>query len=441
MSAKPDVTLLLLTRTLAARAEFAGGACVEFRKAGQNGERSMGAAVAAAAGEERPLRGPVWILCDDVYSQALTLAAGALSGLGEDDLSQAIGLEVQVLSGLSVAESVLGWRPLPGAGREREFWVAQAPKRDVEEAAAAVRQRGGRLEGVLHPAGLPRRLAEDPGLNGRWRRVEFWPEVSAVVEEAAEAGPVARLGRGAPPRGRPDATAAECLVAAPSAAALAQPAARTFRLEDDATLRAWLAAWAEVLERTPGAVPVLRVPERPPSVARRVAFAAGFAFLVAAACAAHTAVHASRREAARREWAAARAPMERIERARKSVAALEKRARELRGDSSAGLAGISGKLPARILEALSRRCPEGVVVESLEIAWDRSVVRGMAVEAGLIERLAGELARELDTEGCRTAPTAKKLRVEGHGAGFYEFEVQILSAAFRPSPPAPGREP
>lgn len=426
-------TLLLLSRGLLVRAEFEGGLRVGFRRSTPDGAVGFGAMIAAATGAGELLRGPVWILSDEVYAQALSLPGGAVAGLNEGDMAQALGLETQVLSGTPAEQAALGWRPLPGSpGREREFWVAQLPKSEVEQAAAAVRRLGGRLAGIVHPAGVPRRLSPE-ATSGRWRRVEFWQDASAVVDDLGEAGLVARVGRGAPPRGRADALPAECLIASSGPAAMAQPALKSFRLDDDDVLHAWLAAWADVLAATPSAVPVVRLPVRELTLGRRAALCAGFLVLIAVACGSHAWAQLMKRDEARAESARLMEPIQRFEKRKSVVNELEAKAKDLRVRANLRPTGLAPGLPGRVLEALAARCPDGVVVESLEIAWDASTVRGIALDASLIERFAGDLSRDLATEGRRAVPRSKRLQTEGPSSGFYAFEIHLVAGVALPT--------
>lgn len=420
---KPDVTILFLSRGGAARAEFAGDTVLSVRRAKVNGERGLGSLVESAAGGEK-LRGPVWLLSDEVYSQALALPVAR--GMRDDETRAALALEAQVLSGIPAADSALGWRHLPGDGREREYWISQLHADELDQAIATVRRLGGRLAGVVHPAGVPRKLSNDPS-NGRWRRVEYWSDLGASVEDVGEAGIVARLRRGAPPRGRNDQPPAESLYVTGSAAALAQPATRSLRLDDDQTLGLWLGAWADVLRTEPGTVPVVRPVEKPLSTPIQASVFFGALLLVGAFCGLDAWRARVVRDREKADLAAARAPIDRFQKLQASNQALEKKAAELRAQSAIQPAGLAPGLPGQLLELLSTRCPSGMILESLDFSPNRSVIRGLCQDAGLAERLADELNRDLHKHGRRASAISKKLRTDGPSAGLYEFEIQVVA--------------
>jgi hypothetical protein len=103
--------------------------------------------------------------------------------------------------------------------------------------------------------------------------------------------------------------------------------------------------------------------------------------------------------------------------------ALEKEAAELRATTAFLTSGTH--LPARLMEAVAAHCPDGVVVEGLEIGWERSIVRGVCVEPHLADRLAGALEQEVAAERRRVTPGVKRLQTEGANAGLYKFELEV----------------
>ena len=71
--------------------------------------QSIGQAVEVALGAEARCGKDVWILCEDAWTQSLTLAAQAVAGLGDEQLERVLGFEMESLSGLSAADSIAGF--------------------------------------------------------------------------------------------------------------------------------------------------------------------------------------------------------------------------------------------------------------------------------------------------------------------------------------------
>ncbi|NUN51051.1 MAG: hypothetical protein HUU15_19775, partial [Candidatus Brocadiae bacterium] len=89
----------------------------------------------------------------------------------------------------------------------------------------------------------------------------------------------------------------------------------------------------------------------------------------------------------------------------------------------------------RVLDHLALHRPGGVVVTDLELSWDTGSVRGLSVNAGAVDALAGSLSEALEPGG-RSAATGPRIL---NAAGLYSFEIRIGPAPRRASA-APGGE-
>lgn len=108
-------------------------------------------------GGKRP--GRTLVLSSDVWTQTVRMPTGNCMGLSDDELSRALGFEAEPLSGIDAFDSLVALQSMPADGLHRDFWIVQASASQVDEIDALVRQVGGRLLAVSHPAGVPRPLA------------------------------------------------------------------------------------------------------------------------------------------------------------------------------------------------------------------------------------------------------------------------------------------
>ncbi|MFN0244980.1 MAG: hypothetical protein ACKVWV_19015, partial [Planctomycetota bacterium] len=440
-------TIVFVQRDSFACARFARGAqLVSLERCPRPVNRSVAEVVEAGALPGGRIRGPVWVLLDDVYVHTLALAARTVRGLGDDEIEQALGYEAQMLSGFSATEAALAWRALPSSPMsdgERWFWVAQTPRAERDELERALRAQGARLLGLAHAGGLPARLGTRTRDDGTWKRLEVWPDVTAEIESTAEDVIHVRIQRADPTRRRRDGAGTlpetEQLVAHAHAAppSLDEDVA-LFALDDESALSTFLCAWASVLATDPRSVPVLRAPARPVAMRTIVAGAIASTLFAAGACFWHYSTLARERADAQSELALVTRPTAQRSEAIAERTKLESERTALAHEretleASVAACAWTADFPARALGALASARPAGLAVEEIELAWRGSRVRGVCTEPGLVDRLSSSVAHELADHGCVVAPRSKRLRDDG--SGVYEFEIEILPAPVATSAP------
>ncbi len=97
--------------------------------------------------------GEVWVFLNESWTGVIQLAGDVARALESDELHQAIALEAENYSGISAFDSHLGMHVLPNdADGEARWWVTQVPQSDWQEVEQVVRQFGGKLTGIGHPA-------------------------------------------------------------------------------------------------------------------------------------------------------------------------------------------------------------------------------------------------------------------------------------------------
>jgi hypothetical protein len=430
------VTLLVALRDLLVRADVEpgrGGAVRALERHDPHRDLPLvdRLEIAARSGEELAPR--TFVLTDDVFAQTLEMEARPLRGLSVAELAGALSFEAQMSSGLPGSDAALAWREGDAKGGTRRFLVQEIAKHELLEIEERLRELGTRLAGVLHPAGVPAALG--PRANGRFRRVERWPDVVAVVEAAAGSNgalPAVNIrradaaARAVPARDEADAATTETL-AAPGVGAIEGSS-----LEDEARLRAWLATWARVLvpdakgTSAPRIVPAMR----PLSAGRCIALALALVLVVAAV------VFLDRRvlqqELDRLDVAArqARDPIDRLARARAEVATLEQELRDLASGRLPTTVHADGafdaRTPALLLGALANVRPPGIMLDALQVrsTGERlGVIQGHAVTLPVIDELVRGLNEALRLDGAplAVAPETSTLAA----TGLYSFELAL----------------
>lgn len=419
-------TLLFAQRDSVARLDFEGREqprVVGFwRERRESEEEGLDLAVEHALRLGGPLRGSTWLLADEVHALELELDGRALRGLDEEEIGRVLALEAQVHTGVANADSLLAWRPVGERGGSRSFALAQLPRTDFDFAQQAVRRAGGELRGIAHPAGLPRALSEGASAGQAFVRFEDWGPLQASVARD-EQGAVALRLRPSSARSvasEPDAPPTELLAATSQRARGFEQA---LSLEDEAVLRRFGAAWIETLAaRSPSAV-VLRAPPRPPSPARIALISSALALLVLVLAWVDHRALGERRIAQRVEIGRMQAAVEEADRTRSSLIALRREVEELEGKAvpDAGPQALwSAELAPCWLELLAARRPAGLVLGSLELDWQRSAIRGLAVDAAAVDQLATELQLELGGTGYELTNVSKRRQ-----ARHFEFEFAI----------------
>jgi hypothetical protein len=416
--------LLVVVRGLAVRADLAGRGRPRVRAlhALPRGETlgELDAQVERLARLGGPLRGRVWVLTDEVLARTLELEARAARGLSAEHLDRALAFEAQVYSGIASADAVTAWRALGERSARRRFLVEQVHASDLAAVKAAIEEAGGRFAGLLHPGGVPRRLAAEGERLGAFARVETWSDVRVRVERAA--GGALSLEFGAEFDPERDAGERETLAVERGTAELA--------LEDESVRERWLEAWGEVLAAREPVVPVLVAPRAPISTARLTWSGAALSLLVAAAACTDRPALLRQLAGARGEGASLQAALDVFAANRNAMTGLRRELEQLAAEGpseSAAGARWSVELPPRVLAVLAEQRPAGVLLEELTLDWQGSRLRGVAVGGAPLDALATILTRALAGSGYEASLARRALRDDG----LFAFEL-VVGRAGRP---------
>lgn len=391
-------------------------------------EDALAAQVRAAVGSDGRLSGRVWVLLDDVHLESIQLASRAVDGLDRSALAGMLGYEAQALSGMAPGTAALGWRCIGDEGAQRRFLVVQLLDTEFRELHAEVQALGGRLAGVLHPAGLARPLG--PSERG-WSRVEAWPDLVATISGKAQGASV-RVVRTDPARwaGSGEAVTEVLRAGRDSPPGLGDVAG--FDLQDGASLDPWLRAWRRELASKANDLPLIRAPRR--AVPQLVWHALSAMVLAGVAWLCFT-DHQRMQERT-----------EQIAEERQHLAALDQRFRSTTGrvkSVEARLGTLRGQLaaieqvakeqarnkalPTRQLELLARGCPADLCIDAIDLGLESTFVRGRARQSASVDLLVAWIDQNLRPHGFRTLVPTRSFATEGEDRGIYGFEIEVRS--------------
>jgi hypothetical protein len=421
-------------------------------------------AVAAALQAERRCARSVWVLCEDFWTQELSLSAAAVAGLDAQQLERVLGFELESLSGLGATESEIGFVPVQQKAGMAVYWITQVARADRLRIDQAVRAGGGRLMGLLHPGGLPQALqhSEASPANREWFRIEIWGDLTICLAGQSNGligthvingsplqeswGPTVSewLGRFETPRAvwmaGADEPRVEVLCSGASLperafAGISELASPTV-LEGE-SLDRWMVSWARALSQGGPQVPIIK-PEALPTPTRRYV---GVSVVLAVAALIGCMVHAGWMN---RRIVDARIEMRRAEEPRRQAAALLARlsvlkaelqrlqeARPATASSDPATELMRQKSRVRVLlSALSRLVQDNHVVTGLQTeARGGLVIVGLSLTPEAADTLALALGRLCRPSGWAVSGAQKTALLQQPNGGPWEFRVNA-------SPPA-----
>jgi len=456
-------TLVVVTRDRVVRAEFrarsAKPAAIIVRERPETDDPV--AAVVTGLGGERRTPGRVFILSSDVWTRTLRVPALNLKSLSTAELQQSLAFEAEPLSGLSPADAATAVVTLGETHGMGDAWIGQLSAATLAEIDEVVRGAGGKLAGVLHPAGVP--VALNLGqTNERAVRVEFWADATARVVHDGAKPAILQIEQGAATANR-EAIVGEWARQSNVAVQRVDVLIPDFRpsvegehtFADDATLEAWLSAWHGVLAARKPAAPSIAPPPRPLSMQQRRNISAVLAGVALLACVGHGYWVRSALEAAQAERNRVEAPGRELASIKQQQGDLEKALTKLREETSkrsdevkqteATLVAHRRRL-GELLERLGRESTHEWVLRRIEGTPRELKLVGLTMHPEHISVLAADLAADLSKLGWAVDPPNHTARNQRDDGGPWTFELRLRDETLpkpteTPAPTAPAGPP
>jgi len=416
--------------------ERGGAPRVEIRGPAPSGGLEIAARTALASGAPGAR---VVVVDEAAWTRTVDLPAAATEGLAAAEIDRAIAYELEPESGIAASDACVASMPVPGApDGKRRYWATVVRAGERRALEALLHERGSRLAGIVHPAGLATAADADA------RRVEVWEQATLVaapgsldVFAARAAGrpwqqaiqerltslagsePIAWRGRARPP------------------AAIAAGVDDRGELPPD--LEPWLAGLAPLARTAAIAVPRIGPEPRARRWPSPVLVSAVALLLVAGG--AWLDARALVRERDEREGEITKRDSLRREIAKRGTtrADLAKRVGEMREPLQAKLATIERVVgeweaqrgrPGALLRALGEVRPPTVVLSYVGPAeTDGVAVRGIATDRLDVDRFTAALADRLRGDRWDVRPASATLRVGATARPYVEFELALTSRA------------
>jgi Tfp pilus assembly protein PilN len=457
-----DTTLILITRERLVRADFTAGRApvlkdLQQRSRPETDDLALLVDAALRLSKKRARR--VFVLSSDLWAQTLRIPADTLRGLAEQELARALCFEAEPLSGIAAIDSRVALVPLASTGGQRDFWIVQASNFQVAQADEVIHQAGGRLQGMLHPAGIGWPLEAEHGVV--WRRVELWPGTIVCQRHAAPAALQTHVVN-ADPAQRGWQTAVDAWLGdaaqpvqwlVPDAGIAPPPEATSVvDLNDETTLGTWLTAWARQLSAPSVAAPMLRPMPRPMSKQRRQMIAASLTAVAALGCFGHY----IRNE---RAIADLSEQSKRLNAQVTAFAALKKQATDLSGKVDKARAQLDtighkvqdsqGALEAhrrrwqKLLKLLADLRPRNLLVQKIDSSGEKLNISGLCIGPHPANELASDLGVRVGKLGWQVQPARQESDKRLSNGEPWKFDLvltdlptaQAVAAAPAPLPP------
>jgi Tfp pilus assembly protein PilN len=413
---------------------------------------SIEALLAAMPGKPKQ----VYVLTTEVWSQAVTVESRSLRRIDKAQIPQMLAFEAESFSGIAAGTARTAIEALQSGPLETTFWVSQLDANRFAQAADAVAFNGGRLLGVLHPAGLPMPLH---AASSDWTRLELWDDATVVVSRRGRSSPQRRfltepdvpiatagaardfLVRSEADPGGTVELLSQSMAGLDADADLLQASPEVIDLSDQANATAFLAAWSKTL-RKPKNVPVLLPVRRPASAQtkRTLSLAATAAAVVGISAHYHLSAYWNENRAAELEAQISelQRPIDQFQDQRNRLSEVEDELAATRDKVAEletqiiryrGQLGIHRTRMATLLRTLAESRPRDLVLSQVQSDGNEIRVIGRSVRPDTIIQFATEMAERLEPMNLSLrVPRREALLVTPDG-GPYEFEYVISDGA------------
>ena len=440
---RPATTLLTITFDFLARADVsAQGQVLKVWRQPRRSDSSLGDLVETAIKLAPGLGRNVWILCEDLWTQVLALPGNAVAGLNDDDLARAFSFESEPLSGITAVNAVLGFARAEQTDDLQAFRITATDLETRAQMQQAVRRHGGKLAGLVHPAGVAASLTEVPA-GKQWRRVETWKQMTLCVTSDSVHPARIQILNATTAQPRVQASVSSFMSAVPENAEMlssggsaenAAASPKRVELSRNEDLQRWLQAWAHALSGQRRDIPVISPePIHTPASTYLVAGAALLALSVLA-CIAHRQVTTSNLASVQDQIKTLQEPAAQMGEVRKNVKKIKTQLDELRQSNQKSQhdnTSLAARLETErlrvytVLERLAQDRPDDVVVTSIIFEGGSVEVKGFSIDASNADELASRLAQSLKSTQWQVEPVQKQARQSAEDDRLWEFTLSL----------------
>lgn len=431
----------------------------------------------------------VYVLAADFWCGPVQLSSDVVQQVSREELPFTLAFEAEAFSGVSGLETTVVFRELAPQAGEHRYWVTQIPHADLTGAEMIVRQWGGRLRGLSHPASAH---TPAPAPAGAWGRLEIYREVcllayghgarvdqvelvggdpqSATVqrellqltaqrsevplEALAETEDLAGIVESTPALGvnleaAPEANwpmaqeaGREAVLQNLTASGAVLPPVAVVRSETFGSRQAperWAVSWLAGQLAKPPAAPLAIPPKRPASAQTRTAIAAAVALLALLGCSLHHRLVKQQVEALTAQRDKMTANSQEYTRLTADALKQEKERERQRAarDRLADDLALARRIEAchrgrvvQLLQALSELSTRDLVLREIASSPQATTIKGVCLNNAACDHFAHRLRARLELHSWRVAPA----RVQLAENQLYEFELELTEAAVRANP-------
>jgi hypothetical protein len=484
MAKRPAYTLFLIKSDLLARADFGpfdsaqdrpapDFVPLEFWEQPQPANVRLYHSLEVALGTGGKCGQIVWVVGEAFWTQTLSLPASALGGLTKDQIARAIGYDVEALTGLSGADSALGFCKAAPSDESEHLWITQVPLSARAQIQSAVEKAGGSLGGILHPGGLrgPLEAAFDAsGSTQTWRRIEVWKDATLCLMGRGEDAQRVAIINGDPAREAWRATVARWMTSndAGHSEWLGPPGSMANDLSGDNdkpwdvlppltgdALKRWLGRWAAKLANEAAATPVIEPNRANTSRHKQLIAVAAVTLACVAACIARgvwldgqRTKRADQRTMLATQFAhesstlkVLQAPKQEWDRLQSEIKSTRSDIQKLRTQRTrTGFHGVPDfelqrHRVAELLAALARNAASDLMIDHIEPEENGDMlIEGKCLPNTSVDTFAGALAAVLPGVGWEISPAQRKLSGLIPGG---DFKLRVTPSAQQQTPDAP----
>jgi len=403
---------------------------------------SIEALLAAMPGRQKQ----IYVLTTEVWSQAVTVESRSLRRIDKSQIPQMLAFEAESFSGIPASSARTAIHPLDAGPLETTYWVSQIDSTRFAQAADAVAFHGGKLLGLIHPAGLPAPLTIS---KGDWTRLEQWDDANVVVSGHSRSSIQRKFIDDVEQKVNTPASARDFLTRmgiecgaiveilnqqSPDAV---ESEPHIVDMTNEGDLLAFLSAWSREL-RKPKSLPVIRpVRARASAQTKRTLGLVATAAAVIGIAAHHhltTTHNGSRVQSLQTEITERQQPIDQFTTQQKQLQELETTLADTRSKATElqtqvvrylGQLGIHRSRIARLLRSLGESRPRDLILSGVESDGDEIRVVGRSVRPEAIIDFASKMAKQLEPMNLAIRiPRREALLVTADG-GPYEFEYII----------------